>query len=71
MIEEQGGGRDHDGWMKLWDRMKGLSTETAQFILLNWTDGIFYPVLVGAVAMSVWGKKMLPLVIVSSVYLDL
>lgn len=40
--------------MKLQDRIKGLFTATAWFILLRWAGDNFCPILVGAVALCVW-----------------
>lgn len=40
--------------MKLWERIKGLFTVTTWFILPWWAGDNFCPVLVAAMALSVW-----------------
>lgn len=68
-MEEREVGIDHVGQMKLWDRMKGLSTEMTWFILLSWTRDTFYPLVQW---LCVSSKKRCSLwSIVSSVCLDL
>lgn len=40
--------------MKLQDRIKGLFTVTACFIILGWAGDNFFFILVGAMALCVW-----------------